>query len=110
MSLEVSRVIRHVQSADGGDVFSAPEIAIALAFLCGLIVLGIGLLRIGWLIEFIPTPSIAGELNHIFVKPLICSNKSNALSSPISGFMTGSALQICAGQVSSLLGYSNKLK
>ncbi|GAA5898783.1 SLC26/SulP family anion transporter [Sporobolomyces salmoneus] len=84
MSLEVSRVIRHVQSADGGDVFSAPEIAIALAFLCGLIVLGIGLLRVGWIIEFIPTPSIAG-------------------------FMTGSALQICAGQVSGLMGYSSKL-
>lgn len=62
MSLEVSRVIRHVQESDGGDVFSAPEIAIALAFLCGLIVLGIGLLRVGWIIEFIPTPSIAGEL------------------------------------------------
>lgn len=61
MSLEVSRVIRHVQSSEGGDVYAAPEIAIALAFLCGLIVLGIGLLRIGWLIEFIPTPSIAGE-------------------------------------------------
>ncbi|GAA5946684.1 hypothetical protein JCM3765_000348 [Sporobolomyces pararoseus] len=84
MSLEVSRVIRHVQSADGGDVYSAPEIAIALAFLCGLIVLGIGLLRVGWIIEFIPTPSIAG-------------------------FMTGSALQICAGQVSGLMGYSSKL-
>ncbi|GAA6010475.1 hypothetical protein JCM11491_006956 [Sporobolomyces phaffii] len=84
MSLEVSRVIRHVQSADGGDAFSAPEIAVALSFLCGLIVLGIGLLRVGWILEFIPSPSIAG-------------------------FMTGSALQICAGQVSGLLGYSSKL-
>ncbi|GAA5938298.1 SLC26/SulP family anion transporter [Sporobolomyces koalae] len=83
-SLEVARVIAHVQNSAGGDVFSGPEIATALAFLCGLIVLGIGLLRIGWLIEFIPTPSIAG-------------------------FMTGSALQIFCGQVPVLLGYSNKL-
>ncbi|GAA6058666.1 hypothetical protein JCM10212_004077 [Sporobolomyces blumeae] len=84
MSLEVARVIAHVQGSEGGDVFSAPEIATALAFLCGLIVLGIGLLRLGWLIEFIPSPSIAG-------------------------FMTGSAINIAAGQVPALMGYSSKL-
>lgn len=51
MSLEVSRVIRHVQDSDGGEIYTAPEIATCLAFLCGIIVLGIGLLRLGWLIE-----------------------------------------------------------
>lgn len=51
MSLEVARVIHQVQSSPGGAQYSAPEIAIALAFLCGIIVFGIGLLRIGWLIE-----------------------------------------------------------
>ncbi|GAA5975756.1 hypothetical protein JCM10908_005271 [Rhodotorula pacifica] len=84
MSLEVARVIRHVQDSAGGAQYSAPEIATALAFLCGVIVLGIGLLRIGWLIEFIPSPSIAG-------------------------FMTGSALNIAVGQWPSLMGYSSKL-
>ncbi|GAA5840778.1 hypothetical protein JCM9279_001217 [Rhodotorula babjevae] len=84
MSLEVARVIQHVQDSDGGAIYSAPEIATCLAFLCGLIVLGIGLLRLGWLIEFIPSPSIAG-------------------------FMTGSALNIAAGQVPALMGYSSKL-
>lgn len=54
MSLEVARVISHVQSSSGGAMYSAPEIATALAFLCGLIVLGIGMLRIGWLIEVRP--------------------------------------------------------
>ncbi|BGP14804.1 hypothetical protein JCM10213_001828 [Rhodosporidiobolus nylandii] len=83
MSLEVARVISHVQD-EAGDMYSAPEIATAVAFLCGLIVLGIGLLRLGWIIEFIPHPAI-------------------------SGFMTGSALNIAAGQVPSLMGYSNKL-
>ncbi|BGP38822.1 Sulfate permease 2 [Rhodotorula kratochvilovae] len=83
MSLEVARVIGHVQEKTG-DTYSAPVIATALAFLCGLIVLGIGLLRLGWLIEFIPSPSIAG-------------------------FMTGSALNIAAGQVPALMGYSSKL-
>lgn len=51
MSLEVARVIQQVQSSPGGAQYSAPEIGTALAFLCGIIVLGIGLLRIGWLIE-----------------------------------------------------------
>ncbi|GAA5852562.1 hypothetical protein JCM8547_002544 [Rhodosporidiobolus lusitaniae] len=83
MSLEVARVISHVQDKTG-DLYSAPEIATAVAFLCGAIVLGIGLLRLGWIIEFIPHPAIAG-------------------------FMTGSALNIAAGQVASLMGYSNKL-
>ncbi|GEM06635.1 sulfate permease [Rhodotorula toruloides] len=84
MSLEVARVISHVHSTSGGAQYSAPEIATALAFLCGLIVLGIGLLRIGWLIEFIPSPAI-------------------------SAFMTGSALNIAVGQLPSLMGYSSKL-
>ncbi|BGP30935.1 Sulfate permease 2 [Rhodotorula toruloides] len=84
MSLEVARVISHVQSSSGGAQYSAPEIATALAFLCGLIVLGVGLLRIGWLIEFIPSPAI-------------------------SAFMTGSALNIAVGQFPSLMGYSSKL-
>ncbi len=63
------------------DAYNAhPEvIAIALAFLCGVICLGMGLLRIGFIIEFIPTPAVAG-------------------------FMTGSAIQIAAGQVPKLLG------
>lgn len=85
MSLEVSKVIAHVQATPGGEVFSAPVIATALAFICGFIVLGIGLLRLGWLIEFIP-------------------------STAVSAFMTGSAISIAAGQVPGLLGYSNKLK
>jgi sodium-independent sulfate anion transporter 11 len=50
MSLEVARVIAHVQDKTG-DLYSAPEIATAVAFLCGFIVLGIGLLRLGWIIE-----------------------------------------------------------
>jgi sodium-independent sulfate anion transporter 11 len=34
MSLEVARVIAHVQDKTG-DLYSAPEIATAVAFLCG---------------------------------------------------------------------------
>ena len=59
--------------------WTAPVIATCLAFICGFIVLGIGLLRLGWLVEFIPQPAV-------------------------SGFMTGSAINIAAGQVPALLG------
>lgn len=39
MSLEVSKVIAHVREQQGGDIYTAPEIAVALAFITGFIVL-----------------------------------------------------------------------
>lgn len=78
MSLTVAQVILAVDSAHPGK-WSGPLIATTLAFVCGFIVLGIGLLRLGWLVEFIPTPAV-------------------------SGFMTGSAINIVAGQVPGLMG------
>jgi sodium-independent sulfate anion transporter 11 len=50
MSLEIARVIAKVQDKTG-DLYSAPMIATCVAFLCGIIVLGIGLLRLGWIIQ-----------------------------------------------------------
>lgn len=78
MSLIVSQVISYVQHHHPNQ-YSGPVIASALAFICGFIVLGIGLLRIGWLVEFISAPAV-------------------------SGFMTGSAISIAAGQVPGLMG------
>ncbi|TDL27441.1 high affinity sulfate permease [Rickenella mellea] len=78
MSLTVSQIIKELDESHPG-VWSGPEIGTALSFLCGVIVLGLGLLRIGWLVEFIPAPAV-------------------------SGFMTGSAINIVAGQVPHLLG------
>ncbi|KPV77501.1 uncharacterized protein RHOBADRAFT_24017 [Rhodotorula graminis WP1] len=83
MSLEVSKVIKHVQEQPGGADIPGNVIATALALICGAIVLVIGLLRLGWIVEFISAPAIAG-------------------------FMTGSAISICAGQVPGLLGFSKK--
>lgn len=54
-------------------------IASAVAIITGAIVMGIGLLRLGFIVDFIPIPSIAA-------------------------FMTGSAINIIAGQVPTLLG------
>ncbi|RWA14727.1 hypothetical protein EKO27_g363 [Xylaria grammica] len=54
-------------------------IASALAVICGAIVLFIGLIRFGWIVELIPVVSLAA-------------------------FMTGSAISIAAGQVPGLLG------
>ncbi|KAI0540775.1 sulfate transporter family-domain-containing protein [Xylaria digitata] len=56
-------------------------IASALAVICGAIVLFIGLIRFGWIVELIPVVSLAA-------------------------FMTGSAINIAAGQVPGLLGIS----
>ena len=80
MSLTVAQVIKHVEESHPGQ-FDGPQIATTLALICGFIVLGIGLLRLGWLVEFIPAPAV-------------------------SGFMTGSAISIVSGQVPGLLGIS----
>ncbi|KAH9483746.1 putative sulfate permease C3H7.02 [Psilocybe cubensis] len=78
MSLTVAQVIKHVQARDPGQ-WDGPTIASLLALITGFIVLGIGLLRLGWLVEFISAPAV-------------------------SGFMTGSAISIAAGQVPGLMG------
>jgi sodium-independent sulfate anion transporter 11 len=80
MSLTISQIIRHVDEQHPGQ-WGGPQIAITVAFMCGFIVLGIGLLRLGWIVEFIPLPAV-------------------------SGFMTGSAINIVAGQVPGLMGIS----
>jgi sodium-independent sulfate anion transporter 11 len=78
MSLTISQIIRHVEDKHPGQ-WEGPQIAITVAFMCGFIVLGIGLLRLGWIVEFIPLPAV-------------------------SGFMTGSAISIVASQVPGLMG------
>ena len=78
MSVTVAQIIQGIDSSYPGE-WTSPQIATTLAFLTGFIVLGIGLLRLGWLIEFIPLAAI-------------------------SGFMTGSALNIAVGQVPGLMG------
>ena len=78
MSLQVSQIIKYIDQKHPNE-WSNPEIAVNLAFICGFIVLGIGLLRLGWIVELIPIPAVAG-------------------------FMTGSAINITVGQLPGLLG------
>jgi solute carrier family 26 (sodium-independent sulfate anion transporter), member 11 len=78
MSLTVSQIIAHVDAKHPGK-WEGTLIATTVSFVCGFIVLGIGLLRLGWIVEFIPGPAV-------------------------SGFMTGSAVSIVAGQVPGLMG------
>ncbi|CAO1623434.1 unnamed protein product [Parajaminaea phylloscopi] len=80
MSLQTHNVIVNVMKKS--NAWKPEIIASALAFLCGVICLGIGLFRLGWIVEFIPTPAV-------------------------SGFMTGSAFTIAAGQVPKLMGIPN---
>jgi len=80
MSLQVSQIIKFINDKHP-DEWPNPQIATNLAFVCGFIALGIGLLRLGWIVELIPIPAVAG-------------------------FMTGSAISITVGQIPGLMGIS----
>ncbi|KAH6918941.1 high affinity sulfate permease [Coprinopsis sp. MPI-PUGE-AT-0042] len=78
LSLLTAQTIEHVEQIHPG-VWSGPEIASNIALISGFIILGMGLLRIGWLVEFIPAPAV-------------------------SGFMTGSAFTIATTQLPGMMG------
>lgn len=90
MSKLVGEIVSQVWAADptchvsskgvtSGTCFPPEILAEALAVVVGGIVCAIGLIRLGWLVEFIPLVAICA-------------------------FMTGSAINIAAGQVPNLLG------
>ncbi|KAJ5296970.1 uncharacterized protein N7443_007863 [Penicillium atrosanguineum] len=81
MSTLVGTIIIKTQKEHPG--LSAPDIASALAIICGAIVAALGFLRLGFIVDFIPLPAIMA-------------------------FMTGSAINIVAGQVPTLLGETAK--
>lgn len=82
LSTVVGKVVERIQN-EYGDEYSGPEIATTLALICGGIVLGIGLLRLGFIVELISLPAILA-------------------------FTTGSAFNIASGQLAGLMGYSKK--
>lgn len=77
MSQLVGNIVLKVR--DKHPDIEAPEIARSLALICGVVVLFIGLIRAGWIVEWISLTAICA-------------------------FMTGSAITIAAGQVPNLLG------
>lgn len=77
MSTLVGHIILRVQAKH--PEFAGPVIASALALLAGCFVFLLGILRLGFIVDFIPLPAIAA-------------------------FMTGSALSIAVGQVPGLMG------
>src|SRR5688500_3185592 len=79
MSQLVGYIIIRVQEIH--PEFDAPQIARGLALIAGAVLLFIGIIRLGWIVEFIPLVAI-------------------------TSFMTGAAISIAAGQVPSLLGIS----
>lgn len=81
MSMEVAKIISRVQE-HVGDQYSGPEIATCVALVCGGISLGIGLLRLGFIVELIPLPAVMA-------------------------FTTGSAFSIICGQLPGLMGFNN---
>jgi solute carrier family 26 (sodium-independent sulfate anion transporter), member 11 len=82
MSTIVGNVVLEVQK-DHPDI-EGHVVASALAIICGAIITFIGLIRCGWIVEFIPLVAI-------------------------SAFMTGSAISIASGQVYNLMGISKDL-
>lgn len=72
MSLEVAKVISNVKQSTG-DTYTNAQIASALAVICGVISAGIGFLRIGFILEFIPGESPVFWLG-------ICSTYTDPLS------------------------------
>lgn len=83
MSLQTAKVITEVlkKYPDDEAVVTGPIIATTLALLCGIVAFAVGVLRLGFLVEFISLNAVAG-------------------------FMTGSAFNIIWGQVPALMGYS----
>ncbi|KAI0202121.1 sulfate permease [Astrocystis sublimbata] len=79
MSTLVGRIVARV--TEEHPEFVAEDIARGLSLIAGSVLLFIGLIRLGWIVEFIPLVGI-------------CS------------FMTGAAVSIAAGQVPKLLGVS----
>lgn len=79
LSTLVGTVVQRVQSEYGTDAFPPEMIARGLSVIVGAVLLFIGLIRLGWIVEFIPLVGI-------------------------TSFMTGAAINIAAGQVPALLG------
>jgi sodium-independent sulfate anion transporter 11 len=77
MSIIVGNIVIKVQ--DKHPDIPAEQVARGLALIAGAIILFIGLIRCGWIVEFIPLVAIAS-------------------------FMTGAAINIIAGQVPALMG------
>ncbi|KAI9033722.1 sulfate transporter family-domain-containing protein [Phycomyces nitens] len=77
MSLLVGQTVTRVTTEYPG--ITAPQVAVVLSLMTGIIAMFIGLVRLGILVDFIPAPAIAG-------------------------FMTGSAITITIGQWPKLFG------
>lgn len=77
MSTVTGSVVKQV--ADSNPEYPAHVVASALAIICGAIICFIGLIRCGWIVDFISL-------------------------SAISAYMTGSAINIAVGQVPNLMG------
>ncbi|ATY62230.1 sulfate permease 2 [Cordyceps militaris] len=80
-SLLVGQVVDRVVSKDNMLTYSNEDIARTLTLLCGIVLLFFGLLRLGWVIEFIP-----------YI--------------PISAFVTAASITIMATQLPTTLGIS----
>jgi sodium-independent sulfate anion transporter 11 len=86
LSTVTGTVVLNAEQKLAGQDISRDQIASALAVVAGAIVLFLGLIRLGWIVDLISLPAI-------------------------SAFMTGSAISIAAGQFPAMMGetgFSNR--
>ena len=81
LSTVTGTVVMKAEGRLAGQDISKDQIASALAVITGAIVLFLGLIRLGWIVDLISLPAI-------------------------SAFMTGSAISIAAGQFQNMMGES----
>jgi sodium-independent sulfate anion transporter 11 len=95
VSLIMSQIIGRVTTAHPGK-WGGPQIATTVAFISGFIVLGIGLLRIGKIVELIPAPAVSGFMTGSAISQSSIPPKYALQLIIISG--------IAAGQIPGLMG------
>ena len=103
MSLTVSQIIKYIDQKHHNE-WSNPEIAVNLAFICGFIVLGIGLLRLGWIVELIPIPAVAGYTTSSALNIVV----SQIPTSWVSLALSSSFVLRCSKCVADVLRYSTR--
>ncbi|KAF3932440.1 Pendrin [Dactylella cylindrospora] len=84
MSTLVGNIVTSAVEDHPENDYTKPQLASALAVICGSIVFAIGFLRLGFVVDYIPLPAIAA-------------------------FMTGSALNIAMGQIPGLMGIPSSI-
>jgi len=110
LSLITAEAIKDAQAAYPDAGFTGPQIGTVMAFICGFIVLAIGLLRLGWVVDFISYALSLPRLSLKSISQCPYTHIARIRYPAVAGFVTGSALTIVTGQIPSLFGIQSRFK